>query len=102
MATVDITYYTGADSNTRMLPDKIISRAVITIGTGNQYAANPANAEVAVITARSGDAMVTFNSNNATTPDTTNSQLILSGGTFQKSVTASTASTTHYIIAAAG
>jgi len=96
MATVDITYYGGADRFTRMLPTGQISRATLTVGT-DVRTQNPSNAEVAVITANGADAIVTFTSDVAVTAGAANSQLIKSGSSFQYGVTAS-----HYIAVAAG
>lgn len=96
MATVDITYYTGADAFTRMLPDTLISRATLTVGTDIRTQ-NPSNAEVVYITANGADAIVAFSSDNTTVAGAANSQLIKSGNTFQKKITAS-----HYISVAAG
>lgn len=95
MATVDITYYSGSDAFTRMLPHTLLSRATLTVGTDIRTQ-NPSNAEVAYITANGADAIVAFG-DNTVTASATNSQLIKSGTTFQKAVTAS-----NYIAVAAG
>ena len=96
MATVDITYYGGTDKFTRQVLGDQISRATLIVGTDIRTQ-NPSNAEIAYITANGGDAIVTFTGDNTVTAGATNSQLIKSGSTFIKGVTAS-----HYIAVAAG
>jgi hypothetical protein len=96
MATVDITYYGGADKFTRLLPGDQISRVTLTVGTDIRTQ-NPTNAEVVMVTANGADAIVYFGADGTATAGATNSQLIKSGTMFQKGITGG-----HYIAVAAG